>query len=123
MKAFSRFRWTALALVGIVTVMAIRLLGVSDTVERDGLTYAGPKLARVLENGRTAPGARVLAEFAGDGVACRAFLGSDVSGIACKEHGGWHLRLVRDGVDLEDPAAVKVVEHDLRAAAKRMGAQ
>jgi hypothetical protein len=120
MRAHSHYRWTALALVAIVAVAAIRLFGASDTVERDGLTYAGPTLALALEGTDGAPDTRVLATFLDGGVACRAFLGSHVSGVACREREGWHLRLVRDGVDLGDPAAVAATERDLRAATDRM---
>jgi hypothetical protein len=123
MKALSRFRWTALALVLIAVVAAIRFFEASDTEVRDGLTYAGPKLAQALESSSGAPGTRVLARFDDDGVPCRAFLGSNVSGIACEERGGWHLRLVRDGVDLDDPAKVAALERELRSAAERVEAQ
>ena len=58
MKALARYRWTLLALAAIVTVAAIRLLGTSDTVEHDGLTFAGPSLARALESPSGAPGTR-----------------------------------------------------------------
>ena len=123
MKALSRFRWTALAVVLIAVVAAIRFFGTSDTEVRDGLTYAGPRLAQALETSLSAPGTRVLTAFHGDGAPCRAFLGSRVSGIACEERGGWHLRLVRDGVDLDDPAKVAALERELRSAAERMEAQ
>ena len=124
MKALSRFRWTALALLAIAAVAAIRLFGASATVERDGLTYADASLSSALESTQGAPGTRVLAQFVdADGIDCRAFLASVVSGIACNERGGWHLRLIRDGVDLGDPAAVAAIEGDVRAAAGRMEAQ
>jgi hypothetical protein len=123
MKALFRFRWTALAIVGLIAVVLIRSLATGDTVERNGLTYAGPALADALETGYARPGVRVLAKFADDGVSCRAFLGSAVSGIACKERGGWHMRLVRDGVDLGDPAAVASIDRELRAAVERLEAQ
>jgi hypothetical protein len=123
MKAFSRYRWTALALVAIAVLAAIRFFNASDLVVRDGLTFAGPELAEALDNPEGAPGTRVLSRFADGAVPCRAFLGSEVSGIACRERDGWHLRLIRDGVDLGNPAAVAAIEWDLRAAAARMEAQ
>jgi hypothetical protein len=123
MKALSRFRWTAVALIAIAVVVAIRFFGTSDTVVRDGLTYAGRPLAEALDGKTGAPGTRILSRFADGEVPCRAFLGSDVSGIACKERGGWHLRIIRDGVDLEDPAAVAATERELRDAAQRTKAQ
>jgi hypothetical protein len=124
MKALSRLRWTALALIAIAVVAAIRLFGASETVHRDGLTYAGPTLSRTLESGNDEPGTRVLVRFDDvEGIPCRAFLGSDVSGIACEERGGWHLRMIRDGVDLGDPAAVTASERALRASAAGMKRQ
>jgi hypothetical protein len=123
MKSLTRYRWTALALVAIALVAAIRFLDSSETVERGGLTFAGPALARALESNGDKPGTRVLATFVEGGAPCHAFLGSEVSGIACKERGGWHLRLIRDGVDLGDPEAVAATERDVVAAAARMEAQ
>ena len=112
-----------MALIVIIAVAAIRIFGEGATVERDGLTYAGPALAQALDGAPAAPGSRVLERFVVGQAPCRAFLGSHVSGIACRERGGWHLRLIRDGVDLEDPAAVASLERDLRAAAVGMKAQ
>ena len=94
------------------------------TVERDGLTYAAGDLAKSLDSGTDATGTRTLAKFAdGTGVPCRAFMGSDVSGIACRERGGWHLRVIRDGVSLDDPAAVARTEAALRESAAAIAAQ
>jgi hypothetical protein len=124
MKALVRYRWTLVALVAIVAVAAIRLLVTSNTVEHDGLTFAGPALARALESPSGASGTRVLERFDdADGIPCRAFLGSEVSGIACHERGGWHLRLMRDGVDLDDPGTLAATEQELRAAARQLEAQ
>ena len=64
MKALSRFRWTALALLAIAAVAAIRLFGASATVERNGLTYADASLSIALASTQGAPGTRVLAQFA-----------------------------------------------------------
>jgi len=124
MKALARYRWTVLALIVIGAVAAIRWSSHSDITQRDGLTYASPALARSLERSASSPGTRVLEQFAdAEGVPCRAFLASQVSGIACKESGGWHLRVIRAGVSLDDPASVAATERDLRGAAGRMKGQ
>jgi len=117
MKAVRRYRWTLFAVILIGVVAMIRVLGTSDTVERDGLTFVSPSLAGALDGQSTRPDLRVLASFEdSDRVPCRAFMASPVSGIACRERGGCHLRVIRDGVSLDDPAAVATTERALRDA-------
>ena len=112
------------ALLLVAAVIAIRLFAGGSTVERDGLTYAAGDLAKSLDSGADAHGMRTLAKFAdGTGVPCRAFMGNGVSGIACHERGGWHLRVIRDGVSLDDPAAVARTEAALRESAAAIAAQ
>lgn len=118
------FRWALPALVVIGVVIAIRLMDGSETVERDGLTFASPSLAKALEGKEVSPDVRVLAAFRdNDQVPCRAFVASAASGIACNERGGWHLRVIRDGVSLDDPAALGASERALRQSAALMAAQ
>jgi len=112
------------ALLIVAAVIAIRLFAGGSTVERDGLTYAAGDLAGFLDSKTDMPGMRTLAKFPdGAGVPCRAFVGSDVSGIACRELGVWHLRVIRDGVSLDDPAAVARTEAALRQSAAAIAAQ
>ena len=108
----------------VAAVIAIRLFAGGSTVERDGLTYAAGDLAKSLDSKTDILGTRTLANFpGGTGVPCRAFVGSDVSGIACRELGGWHLRVIRNGVSLDDPAAVARTEAALRESAAAIAAQ
>ena len=112
------------ALLVVAAVIAIRLFAGGSTVERDGLTYAAGDLAKSLDSRTDMPGTRTLARFSdGAGVPCRAFIGSDVSGIACSERGGWHLRVIRDGTSLDDPAAVTRTEAALRESVAEIAAQ
>jgi hypothetical protein len=112
------------ALLVVAAVIVIRLFDGGSTVERDGLTYAAGDVAKSLDSGTDATGTRTLAKFADStGVPCRAFMGSDVSGIACHERGGWHLRVIRDGVSLDDPVAVARTEAALRKSAATIAAQ
>jgi hypothetical protein len=66
----------------------------------------------------------LLASFAdSERVPCRAFVAAELSGIACRERGGWHLRVIRPGVALGDPGALAATERSLRVAAAQMAAQ
>ena len=121
MKSLKRFRWTIAALGAIAAAAAIRQFGGGETVERDGLTFLSRDLAEGLEQAGQEPGIRVLTAFEdSDGVPCRGFLASGLSGVACKERGGWHLRVGRPGVSLDDPAEVAATERALTSAAERM---
>lgn len=93
-----------------------------DTVQRDGLTYAGPELAAALESGR-ASGVRVVRSFASKRLECRVFVSERLSGIACRDGLGWHLRVQRDGIDFDDPAANARVEQAVLDAAAQMADQ
>ncbi len=94
----------AVALVLLIAVPAIR--GGGQTETRDGLTFAANDLAHALDTQLVADqpqGAmtRVLLSFTDeDGTLCRGFVRAELSGIACQEDGGWHLRVQRDGVDI-----------------------
>ncbi len=118
------FRWMISALVIVGVVVAIRVFEGSDTVQRNGLTFASDDLAEAVERNVHTPGMRVIVAFRDvAGVPCRAFLATGTSGIACNERGGWHLRVVRGGVSVDDPAAVAATETALRKAAAQMTAQ
>lgn len=104
-------------------VAAIRLADGGDTVERDGLTFAAGDLADALGRPGDSPGMRTVSTFASRGVPCRAFIAGELSGIACRERGGWHLRLMRSGVSLDDPMSLAESEAALRGAAAEMSAQ
>ena len=124
MKSRRIVRWVVSALGVVVAVLLIRQFGGSETVEHDGLTFAAPELAEALELGAESNDLRVLAKFANtDGAPCRAFLAPDISGIACKERGGWHMRVIRGGVSLDDPAGVAATEAALRRRAAEIAAQ
>ncbi len=117
-------RWLAPAVIVLAVVVAIRMSEGSDTVERDGLTFASPSLARNLERSGPGPDVRVLDAFEDrDGVMCRTFVARAISGIACAERGGWHLRVIRSGISLDDPAALKATEIGLRLASTGMRAR
>jgi hypothetical protein len=108
----------------IGAVVAIRLFDDGQKVERNGLMFASGELASALERGGSGTQLRELATFAdADGTTCRAFLSRDTSGIACKERGGWHLRVTRNGVALDDPAAVAATEAAILKAAGAMRSQ
>ena len=124
MKSRRIVRWVVSALVVVAAVFLIRQFGGSETIERDGLTFAAPDLAQALERGAGGNDVRILAKFANsDGAPCRAFLAADISGIACQERGGWHMRVTRGGVSLDDPAAVAATEEALRQRAAEIAAQ
>ncbi len=116
-------RWTFPALLIAAVLLAIRLTDGGQTEERDGLTFAAPDLAATLERGSGA-NARILRSFRDEaGITCRAILSGAISGIACRDRGGWHMRVLRGGVSLDDPAATARVEAQLRTAAAEMSAQ
>jgi hypothetical protein len=105
----------------VSAVLLIRLQGDDSTVERGGLMFAGEKLARALDRSAEEPGTRVVKRFAdAEGVPCRVFLGGDVSGIACRREAGWHLRVARSGIDLDDAAATARTEEALLRSAAQM---
>ena len=113
MKSRRIVRWVVSALGVVVAVLLIRQFGGSETVEHDGLTFAAPELAEALELGAESNDLRVLAKFANtDGAPC-----------ACKERGGWHMRVIRGGVSLDDPAGVAATEAALRRRAAEIAAQ
>lgn len=126
-------RWAgpaiAAALVLVVAIPALRNSGQTET--RDGLTFAANDLADALDtqlvaDQRQGSETRVMLTFADDtGTLCRGFARADLSGIACREDGGWHLRVQRDGVDISQndyrqagsvDAAIMEAAQDMAAA-------
>ncbi|MCT2558674.1 anti-sigma factor [Tsuneonella sp. YG55] len=125
-------RWAgpamAAALVLAVAIPALQRGG--QTESRDSLTFAANDLAQALDtqlvaDQRQGSETRVLLSFADqDGTLCRGFARADLSGIACREDGGWHLRVQRDGVDLSanDYRQAGSVDSAILAAAQDMAA-
>ncbi|GGD92798.1 hypothetical protein GCM10011515_10630 [Tsuneonella deserti] len=122
MKAARSFKWTLGAMAVIAIAFAIRFLLAegAPTIERDGLTFASPHLATALQRTQPGSGVRIISTFRDGEVPCKAFVGEGASGIACRERGGWHLRVVRSGVSLDDPAGTKALELALRRSAAEM---
>jgi hypothetical protein len=122
----------ALLVVVVATCLAVLLPRLqSDEIEvRDGLTFATGDLAAALSNQLVAEqklGAqtRILDSFPdAAGTLCRSFARADMAGIACREDGGWHLRVQRDGVDIasNDGRQAESVEGGIAAAARAIGA-
>jgi len=124
-------RWAAPAMAAaLVLALVIPGMGGRQTESRDGLTFASNDLAQALDSqlasdqplgGET----RVLLSFADDaGTLCRGFARADLSGIACREDGGWHLRVQRDGVDVSasDYRQASSVDNAIMTAAQDMAA-
>ncbi len=111
-----------------IAALAIRYLapGAQGVVEtRNGLSFAAGPLEQALDSKSSQAGTRILGDFAGPGKApCRIFARADVSGIACKEFGGWHLRMQRDGIDIagNDGAGANAIDTALREDAKELAA-
>jgi len=124
-------RWAgpAIAAALILTVLTPGSGG-SQTETRDGLTFAANDLEQALDNQLVAEQqggdtTRVLLSFADQkGDLCRGFARADVSGIACREQGGWHLRVQRDGVDVAggDYRQASSVDNAIMVAAQNLAA-
>ncbi len=122
-------RWAAPAMAAAL-VLAVMIPGMrGGPVEtRDGLSYATGDLAQALEtqlvaDQRLGGDTRVMLSFADEaGTLCRGFARAEVSGIACRETGGWHLRLQRDGIDVAagDYRQASSVDSAIMAAAQDM---
>jgi hypothetical protein len=124
-------RWAGPAIAAaLVLALLIPGFGGGQTETRDGLTFASNDLARALDSQlvaeqRQGSETRVLLSFADDaGTLCRGFARADLSGIACREDGGWHLRVQRDGVDIaaNDYRQASSVDSAIMAAAQNMAA-
>lgn len=124
-------RWAGPAMAAaLVLAVLIPGFGGSPTETRDGLTFASNDLAQALDtqlvaDQRVGSDTRVMLSFADRvGTLCRGFARADFSGIACRENGGWHLRIQRDGVDVSaaDYRQASSVESAVLAVAQEMAA-
>ncbi|MXO74085.1 hypothetical protein GRI40_02470 [Altererythrobacter aerius] len=117
-------RWAILAVaMGAVLVASQGFFLPAIVEQRNGLTFAAGDLAHALETQTAAQSAghptRVISTFADDReTPCRAFIRSDLSGIACRRAGGWHLAVQRDGADIaaNDPRKFAAVERAIADA-------
>lgn len=127
----STLRWAAPAMA-VALVLALIVLGLSGgpTESRDGLTFASNELAHALDEQLVADqpmggNTRIMLSFADeDGTFCRGFARADLSGIACREEGGWHLRVQRDGIDVAsgDYRQASSIDNGILATAQDMAA-
>ena len=124
-------RWAGPAMAAaLVLALLIPGFGGGQIETRDGLTFAANDLAQALDSQLVAeqrPGSetRILLSFADEaGTVCRGFARADMSGIACREDGGWHLRVQRDGVDVSanDYRQASSIDNAILAAAQDMAA-
>ncbi|ANY20696.1 hypothetical protein A6F68_02195 [Tsuneonella dongtanensis] len=124
-------RWAGPAMAAaLVLALLIPGLRSGQTETRDGLTFASNDLARALDSQlvadqRQGDETRILLSFADEeGTLCRGFARADVSGIACRRGGGWHLRVQRDGIDVSanDYRQASSVDSAIMEAAQGMAA-
>jgi hypothetical protein len=124
-------RWAGPAMAAaLVLALLVPAMQSGQTESRDGLTFASSDLAQALDSQLVAEQpqgseTRVLLSFADeDGTLCRGFARADLSGIACREDGGWHLRVQRDGVDVSaaDYRQAASVDSAIMEAAQAMAA-
>lgn len=122
-------RWAAPAMAAaLVLALVIPAMQGGQTETRDGLTFAANDLEQALDeqlvaDQRAGSDTRIMLSFAdSEGNLCRGFARSDLSGIACRESGGWHLRVQRDGVDVAsgDYRQASSVDSAIMAAAQDM---
>ena len=121
-------RWAAPAMAAAL-VLAILLQGREGPTEiHGGLTFAANDLAQALDDQLISEqpdgsDTRLMLSFAdNEGTICRGFARADLSGIACKETGGWRLRLQRDGIDVAagDYRQANSIDGAIMAAAQEM---
>ena len=118
------------ATVAMVGILLWPSLWGGQTEVRDGLTFASGDLAEALDSQLVAEQrlgieTRVLMSFADEnGILCRGFARGDLSGVACRNDGGWHLRIQRDGIDIAsgDSRQANAVEQAVIAAADGIAA-
>lgn len=116
--------------MAVVLALLMSDSGGGETVQRDGLTFAANDLEKALgeqliAEQRQGSRTHILLSFAdGDGLLCRGFVRSELSGIACRRNGGWHLRVQRGGVDIEanDSRQASSVDGAIMAAAQAIAA-
>ena len=124
-------RWVGPAMAAsLVLAVLIPGLGGDQAETRNGLTFAANDLERALDTQlvaeqQGASDTRVMLTFADrEGTLCRGFARADMSGIACREQGGWHLRIQRDGIDVAggDYRQANSVDSAIMAAAQDLAA-
>ncbi len=88
----------------------------TDTVvtEHEGLSFASGELLEALSSSESNLNTRIVERFRDrDSINCAGFVRDDLSGIACNERGGWHLRLQRDGASIATADGEQAKENDL----------
>ena len=124
-------RWAGPAIAAaLVLAVLLPASNSKQTETRDGLTFAANDLEQALDTQLVAAQqggseTRVMLSFAKeDGTLCRGFARSDLSGIACRETGGWHLLFQRDGIDIStgDYRQASSVDSAIMAAAQDLAA-
>lgn len=124
-------RWAGPAMAAaLVLALLVPAMQSGQTESRDGLTFAANDLAQALDTQLVAEQpqgseTRVLLSFSDEaGTLCRGFARADLSGIACREDGGWHLRVQRDGIDVSaaDYRQASSVDNAIMEAAQGMAA-
>lgn len=124
-------RWAGPAMAAaLVFALLVPTMQSGQTESRNGLTFASNDLAQALDSQLVSEQplgseTRVLLSFASeDGTLCRGFARADLSGIACRENDGWHLRVQRDGIDISaaDYRQASSVDSAIMEAAQAMAA-
>ena len=81
--------------------------------EHEGLSFASGELLEALSSSKSNLNTRIVERFRDrDGINCAGFVRDDLSGIACDERGGWHLRLQRTGASITTADGEQVKEND-----------
>ncbi|HEY8603199.1 hypothetical protein [Tsuneonella suprasediminis] len=82
--------------------------------EHEGLSFASGELLEALSSSESNLNTRIVERFRDrDSINCAGFVRDDLSGIACNERGGWHLRLQRDGASIATADGEQAKENDL----------
>jgi hypothetical protein len=124
-------RWAGPAMAAaLVIALLVPSMSGEQIETRDGLTFASNDLAQALDSQlvadqRQGDKTRVLLSFTDkNGTLCRGFARADISGIACRRDGAWHLRVQRDGVDVSanDYRQASSIDRAIFEAAQGMAA-
>jgi len=124
-------RWGAGMAIAASLVLGVmigtRISGGGSVVERNGVLLASAKLERALDEQLAADQqgreVQILVSFRrAGGEYCRAFSGTDHSGIACRGNSGWRLERVQPGlgVDASQYRQADSARAELMAAAQDM---
>lgn len=124
-------RWAGPAIAAaLILAVLIPGAGSGQTETRDGRTFAKNDLEQALDSQLVADqrggnDTRVMLSFADEhGTLCRGFVRADLSGIACREPHGWHVRVQRDGINWTsgDYRQASSVDSAIMTAAQDMAA-